>query len=156
MQVELRTYLEEFSTHIYLRFPIFKLYHRYVIEHNDGYHIAQNSVVWKEQIIVEQNLYLFLGVKQYQYLNHRPIKLQTRRQVYNMLGQIFQPSFVGLRKNSDHLEKDYFVKITLPEEKRNEIVKSLVQNLVRNNIIHPWDTTIEQFKELLKLNGILI
>jgi hypothetical protein len=71
-----------------------------------------------------------------------------------MLGQIFQPGFVGLRKNSDHLEKDYFVKITLPEEKRNEVVKSLVQNLVRNNI----NTTAgnNQFKELLKLNGILI
>jgi hypothetical protein len=70
-----------------------------------------------------------------------------------MLGQIFQPGFVGLRKNNDHLEKDYFVKITLPEEKRNEVVKSLVQNLVRNNIN---TTAIEQFKELLKLNGILI
>jgi len=152
MQVELRTYLEEYSTHVYLRFPTFKLYHRYVIEHNDGYYIAQNSVVWRNHIIVEQNLYLFLGVKPYH--DYRPIKLQTRRQVYNMLGQIFQPGFVGLRKNSDHLEKDYFVKITLPEEKRNEVVKSLVQNLVRNNI----NTTAgnNQFKELLKLNGILI
>ena len=154
MQVELRTYLEEGSTYIYLRFPTFKLYRCCVLEHDRGYQLICNSN-WSKYVIEEQNLYLFLGIKQYIH-GYRPIKLQTQRLVYNMLRQMSQPGFVSLIKSCNHLEKDYFVKITMPEEKRNEVVESLVQNIVRNNVRRPWDTTIEQFRELLKLNGILI
>ena len=154
MQVELRTYQEDRSTYIFLRFPTFKLYRCYVLEHSSGYQIIYNSMR-SGYVIDEQNLYLFLGAKLYIH-DYRPIKLQTQRQVYNMLKQMSQPGFVSIRKSCDHLEKDYFVKITLPEEKRNEVVESLVQNVVRNNIRRPWDTSIEQFKELLMLNDILI
>lgn len=153
MQVELRTYLEDCSTYIFLRFPTFKLYRCCVLEHSIGYQIIYSSMR-SEYVINEQNLYLFLGAKLYH--GYKPIKLQTRRQVYNMLKQMSQPGFVSLRKNCDHLEKDYFVRITLPEEKRNEVVESFVQNVVHNNIRRPWDTSIEQFRELLILNDILI
>ena len=154
MQVELRTYQEDRSTYIFLRFPTFKLYRCYVLEHSSGYQIIYNSMR-SGYVIDEQNLYLFLGAKLYIH-DYRPIKLQTRRQVYNMLEQMSQPDYVSLRKSNNHLEKDYFVKITLPEEKRNEVVESLVQNVMRNNIRRPWDTSIEQFRKLLMLNDIFI